>query len=926
MAQAVRLQCAGLATDPSALIAGGSEGGLRLAENVVIDNPGVISPRPGFEQVTVVTTSQRPRSMVHFDESGDPGLVVSEWDGINTWSVRAEAVLDDSGDEPVDWQISGIQFASARKNLYWATGAGVRKISARAETAALPSGMHEAPSGTISSNGAGTAVPDVSTVAYRWCFRKIDANGVITKSAPSPWQRFDNASGGTVDVAIEVPLPDYARAGDQIEVYRTYSLTPETLTPSDMLYLARLYTITAADITFGYYAGLVDSCVDNDLGEELYTNPTREGFYKGNGRPPACVALALWQGCLWHGYTFGPWTGVLGIREVEGDFGVGSASITGLLYITRSTLSRSNGSPVITGFPSTAQLTAGMLAVGDGIPAGTTILTVDSGAQVTLSANATSTLTGTASITFHDGVTIATRTYWAAASNTGGPGDPIFFAAIEGDPGRTAINLARQVNYYNADNLFAYGVQDPLGDETPGSFIVRSADLTAGIFAISVTRPRAFNYGVNTSGGVLVSRDERRNGVSYSKLDQPEHVPEVNFVTVGDALKRVLALAPLRGALLVFKEDGIFRITGSGPDNWGVDVVEPNVRIVRGDAVAVLGQSAYAWLEGGVYEVDEGSARDISTGYIGKQLAPHAARALAGQSQGAWVVCWPVMDLVLVGIPSTSTAETDGVYAYCTTTGAWSRWDMELWCAAPVSSSIDLHSMMLARGGNRWEMRGDRAIYDTFKGYDVDWTLSGWTLTSAITVEVDGAQRGDWTPKAGDWLLRTDIFEAVPPAPDSITEYRKIVDAELVGSKYVLTVEPAWTIPGGGTTSVRKAFEGIVSAVQWQAATVGSPAVNQLCREVHIALDWSAYANDIGPDDASMLVGASSSTALEVATVEWTKTRAAFPSLDARVMMPREHARSTHLYPYVELGDIGIEWRIIGCSLVFEATGERTAR
>lgn len=923
MAQAVRLQCAGLATDPSALIAGGSEGGLRLAENVIIDNPGVISPRPGFGQVQVVTpTDARPRSMVHFDEPGDPGLVVSEWDSVSTWGIRTEAELPDDG--PLEWNISSTQFAGARKNMYWTSASGVRKICSRVDVASVPSGMHEAPSGTIGSNGAGAAVPDVSTVAYRWCFRKIDFNGVITKSAPSPWQRFDNASGGTVDVAIEVPLPDYVQAGDQIEIYRTYSLTPETLTPSDMLYLARLYTVTAADITFGYYAGIVDSCADNNLGEELYTNPTREGFYKGNGRPPACVALALWQGCMWHGYTVGPWTGVLNVREVEGLFDGSSTSITGLLYITRSTLSQTNGSPVITGFPSTSQLTPGMLAVSVNIPAGTTILTVDSGTQVTLSDNALATITGSASITFHDGVTIAGTTYWAASANTGGPADPIFFGAIEGDPGRTALNLARQVNYYNSDDLFAYGVQDPLGDATPGSLVVRSADLTSSIFAISVTRPRAFNYGLNTSGGVLVSRDERRNGVSYSKLDQPEHVPEVNFVTVGNELSRVLAFAPLRGALLVFKEDGIFRITGSGPDNWGVDVVEPNVRIVRGDAVAVLGQVAYAWLEGGVYEVDEGSARDISTGYVSRQLAPHAARALAGLSQGAWVVCWPVMDLVLVGIPSTSTAETDGIYAFCTTTGAWSRWDMTVWCAAPVSSSVTLYSMMFARGGARWEIRGDHAIYGSFKGYDHVWELSGWTLTSSSTVEVTSVERGDWVPKAGDWLKRTDSYEAIP-SPIQRSEFRKIITVQ-PGASYTLTLESPWTLPSGGTTLERLAYEGIVSAVQWQAATAGSPAVNQLCREVHVALDWSAYATGIGPSDASALVGASSSTALEVATVEWSKTRAAYPTLDARVMMPREHARSTHLYPYVELGDIGIEWRIVGCSLVFEATGERTAR
>src|SRR5690606_33628881 len=51
---------------------------------------------------------------------------------------------------------------------------------------------------------------------------------------------------------------------------------------------------------------------------------------------------------------------------------------------------RTSGSAVITGIASTAGLEPGMFVRGTGIPAGTKILTVDSGSQITLDANATS--------------------------------------------------------------------------------------------------------------------------------------------------------------------------------------------------------------------------------------------------------------------------------------------------------------------------------------------------------------------------------------------------------------------------------------------------------------------------------------------------------------------------------------------------------
>jgi|SRR6185503_4980614 len=51
---------------------------------------------------------------------------------------------------------------------------------------------------------------------------------------------------------------------------------------------------------------------------------------------------------------------------------------------------RSNGSPIITSMVTSTGVFAGMYVFGAGIPTGTTILTVDSGSQITLSNNATS--------------------------------------------------------------------------------------------------------------------------------------------------------------------------------------------------------------------------------------------------------------------------------------------------------------------------------------------------------------------------------------------------------------------------------------------------------------------------------------------------------------------------------------------------------
>lgn len=51
---------------------------------------------------------------------------------------------------------------------------------------------------------------------------------------------------------------------------------------------------------------------------------------------------------------------------------------------------RSNGSPTVTSIPNTSTFKVGYFVFGTGITSGTTVLTIDSGTQITLSANATS--------------------------------------------------------------------------------------------------------------------------------------------------------------------------------------------------------------------------------------------------------------------------------------------------------------------------------------------------------------------------------------------------------------------------------------------------------------------------------------------------------------------------------------------------------
>jgi hypothetical protein len=921
MAQRVIAACAGLATDRSPLMTA-AQGGLRIAENVIIDRPGVARQRPAISEASRVATSNLPRRIAAYN--GTWGYV-SEWDGTSTWGIRGASsgtavTVPTGGAEPLAVATSFVQFADARKNFYWTSKIGPVKITSEADTNAELAGMHEATSGTFSVATVGAvAIANNRVRAWRWCFVKRDANGLVVRSAPSPWQSYDNTTGGTIDMNWIIPLPTYAAAGDQIELYATQTVATGS-TPSDMMYLTKRYTIVAGDVTAGY-ATVKDARVDADLGAELYTNPTREGLLKANGRPPACGAIAQWSTCMWFGRCIGPWTSAIEIVSVTG-----TTSTDALEGLQRLSLAgnATSGNDTLTGFASTTSVVVGQLVTDNGIPGttggtipvGTTVLS-KTATTVTMSANATA--TGAVTARFHDVITVDSQAYYAGGSNSAGGTYPIFLVSAA-DPERTARDLAAVISE-TSSTVFAYGIEDPyaptdiFGNATKGTIVIRSVALDDSQWAVTSTRTGALSYPVNSSGGVLVDRENRPNQLYYSKPNEPEHVPEINFVTIGSESEPIVALAPLRAALLVFKTDGIYRVTGSPPDGWRVDLLDPVLRPLRAECVDILGESAVAWTQHGVVLVDEGGVRNISEGLVSEALEPTEQRAMTygATLYSPFVAANNNDGYVLVGVPSNATnAYASTLYCWSKNTNAWSTWDVDAYAAR---EQRNIRGFFIAKAPSIWELAPLRYVNAAFTGYDGEFTPSGWTYTAATpSITVTTAQRGNWTPKACDWVS-VDV--------NGSTEYRKITSVAIDGTDYVCTLASAFSDTPG---TDRAAYEGIVSRIQWQALTPGTPQLDAIWREMSIQFDWSDYTGSVGGTTASMEIGGMSNVEVDETTQAWTSTRAALLSDSARITVPRDLARCTHLYPLVETCDIGLDWRVLGVVMTYEPTSERTKR
>lgn len=114
-----------------------------------------------------------------------------------------------------------------------------------------------------------------------------------------------------------------------------------------------------------------------------------------------------------------------------------------------------------------------------------------------------------------------------------------------------------------------------------------------------------------TSDSVSSTNNDNPNRLYYSKFNQPDAVPALNYFDVGRDDKAILRIFPLRSSLFVFKEDGIYRISGQVAP-FTVQLFDSSCILIAPDTVDTADNIIYAWSSQGISQVTESGTREIS--------------------------------------------------------------------------------------------------------------------------------------------------------------------------------------------------------------------------------------------------------------------------------------------------------------------------
>lgn len=306
----------------------------------------------------------------------------------------------------------------------------------------------------------------------------------------------------------------------------------------------------------------------------------------------------------------------------------------------------------------------------------------------------------------------------------------------------TARSLVKVINEQASAPVYAYYLSGT--EDVPGQVMLEARAIGTSPFYITSSAgiTAKFNPSLPTSGTAVASDNEiSANRIYYSKQQQPEAVPIVNYQDVGPKDKRILRILPLRDSLFILSESGVYRLSGDTAAAFTVALFDGTTKILAPDTAAVLNNQIYMFADQGIVTISDTGVSVISRP-IEDQL-----RALPQYTNFATASFAVSYDTDRSYLLWTVKAPTDTVATQCfrynTFTNTWVTWSIAKTCGVvPPESNIlylgptDINNIEKER---KSYSRLDHADRDT----TITLTTNGVNGTTIRPITINGATAGD---------------------------------------------------------------------------------------------------------------------------------------------------------------------------------------
>jgi hypothetical protein len=244
------------------------------------------------------------------------------------------------------------------------------------------------------------------------------------------------------------------------------------------------------------------------------------------------------------------------------------------------------------------------------------------------------------------------------------------------DVEETAIQIAATLNSLNKPVTAYYNASDT---SIPGQIdFVEAYPNATSYLGNSFQVDAGTTIGFASVLDVNAERKTDTNLLYYSKFQESEHVPLANNILVGQANTVIKRIAALRTALLIFADDGIYKLTGSTASSFQVNLLDNTAKLIADESLAILNNSVIGLFDQGVCQVSE--AVNIISRPIEDKLLLARNQATADELNNlTFGVGYQSDRKYLLSLPQSTTEVNEGtgskILVFNILNQTWTEWD-----------------------------------------------------------------------------------------------------------------------------------------------------------------------------------------------------------------------------------------------------------
>jgi hypothetical protein len=170
------------------------------------------------------------------------------------------------------------------------------------------------------------------------------------------------------------------------------------------------------------------------------------------------------------------------------------------------------------------------------------------------------------------------------------------------------------------------------------------------------------------------------NRLFYSKFQQPEAVPLLNYLDIGDTGKPILRIIPLRSSLFIFKEEGLYRLNGTVAP-FTLALFDTSVKMIAPDSAGITSNIIYSWCTQGIVPVSEAGASPVISRVIDDEILKLASASYTNFDTATWGVGYDSDHAYYVAtVTQTTDVRATIIYRYSTQTNTWTTFSKTNTC------------------------------------------------------------------------------------------------------------------------------------------------------------------------------------------------------------------------------------------------------